>query len=114
MTKVAIDLNGNEVEVSEDTPVKTVDGVNYLHNQEDTKRLDEKETEWLAKKDERQKKTLRQEREPLLKEADIQIFKHEDKGVDASAWREYREALRNITDQPDLFNISFPVKPQII
>ena len=33
--KKAIDLNGNEVEVSIDTPVKTKNGVHYLLNDDD-------------------------------------------------------------------------------
>ena len=54
---------------------------------------------------------IRQAREPLLQEADIAIFKLEDAGSDTSAWRTYRQALRDVTAQSDLDNISWPTKP---
>jgi len=41
---------------------------------------------------------IRQLREPLLKEADIKINKAEDKGLSSLVLREYREALRNCTE----------------
>lgn len=34
-----------------------------------------------------------------------------DAPVDAAAWAEYRQALRNITMQPDPFNIVWPTTP---
>lgn len=34
-----------------------------------------------------------------------------DAPVDAAAWATYRQALRDITDQPDPFNIVWPTKP---
>jgi hypothetical protein len=42
--KKAIDLNGNEVEVSIDTPVKTKNGVHYLLSDADNLELEERET----------------------------------------------------------------------
>ena len=54
---------------------------------------------------------IRQAREPLLQEADIAIFKLEDAGSDTAAWRTYRQALRVVTAQSDLDNISWPTKP---
>ena len=54
---------------------------------------------------------IRQAREPLLQEADIAIFKLEDAGSDTAAWRTYRQALRDVTAQSDLDNISWPTKP---
>lgn len=41
---------------------------------------------------------IRNLREPLLKIADIEIFKLEDEGQDASSMRAYRKALRECTD----------------
>lgn len=37
-------------------------------------------------------------RQPLLAEADIMINKLEDQGQDTSAWRAYRQALRDVTE----------------
>tara|TARA_R100001460_G_scaffold3806_4_gene11151 strand:- start:691 stop:945 length:255 start_codon:yes stop_codon:yes gene_type:complete len=54
---------------------------------------------------------IRQAREPLLQEADIAIFKLEDAGSDTAAWRTCRQALRDVTAQSDLDNISWPTKP---
>ena len=40
---------------------------------------------------------FRAERDVLLKEADIEINKLDDLGKDSSAWRVYRQSLRNST-----------------
>lgn len=42
--------------------------------------------------------SIRQLREPLLKQADVDIFKLEDDGIDSSDMRSYRKALRKCTD----------------
>jgi len=60
--------------------------------------------------DERIKGSLRSRREPLLKEADFEINKKLDKNEDATSWRVYRQALRDITSG-DLNNPIFPTKP---
>ena len=65
---------------------------------------------YLLAIDEGQKQSLRREREPLLTEADWQIHKIEDAGGDASAWRTYRQKLREITDG-DIYNVTWPTKP---
>ena len=54
---------------------------------------------------------IRQRRWPLLEEADIEIYKLEDSGSNTAAWRTYRQALRDVTKQSDLDNISWPSKP---
>lgn len=36
-----------------------------------------------------------------------------DAPVDHAAWAAYRQALRDITEQPDPFNITWPVEPSI-
>ena len=69
------------------------------------------ETEWQNGEPERQKDAIRGFREPLLKEADIEIWKLEDSGGDTTAWRKYRQALRDMTDQDDLANPIYPTKP---
>ncbi len=62
-------------------------------------------------KPEKLKDGIRGEREALLEEADIEIFKLEDNGGDTSAWRKYRQELRDITKQADLENVIWPSKP---
>jgi len=61
--------------------------------------------------DEQQKENLRIDREPLLEEADWQIHKLEDAGGDASKWKTYRQALRDITKASDIYNVTWPTKP---
>ena len=53
----------------------------------------------------------RSDRVDLLEEADIEIYKLEDSGGDVSAWRTYRQALRDITKQSDPSNLTWPTKP---
>lgn len=80
-----------------------------------------------ADKDMRNKilEELRYNRSPLLAEADVEINKLEDASADSSAWRAYRQALRDVpaayikadgdpkvaTDSIDLDNFSWPEKP---
>lgn len=55
----------------------------------------------LAKKQKKAEEVLeiiRQLREPLLKDADVAIFKLEDDGKDSSKMRKYRKELRSCTD----------------
>jgi hypothetical protein len=47
----------------------------------------------------------------LFEEADIEIYKLEDSGANTSAWRNYRQALRDITKQSDPSNLTWPTKP---
>ncbi len=54
---------------------------------------------------------LRQNRTPLLEEADYKINTLVDNGEDATAWRKYRQELRDITNTSDLDNVTFPNKP---
>lgn len=55
---------------------------------------------------------VRMQRNNLLAESDWVIIKAQETGQSVSrAWLEYREALRNITLQPNLQNINWPVKP---
>ena len=71
----------------------------------------EQDTEYQTALDNKQKDVLRATREPLLTEADWQIHKIEDAGGDASAWRTYRQKLREITDASDIYNVTWPTKP---
>ena len=60
---------------------------------------------------EKYKTEIRITREPLFTEADIEINKLEDIGQDATAWRTYRQELRDMTEQSDLANPVYPTKP---
>ncbi len=70
-----------------------------------------KEKDWVDTKDDRQKENIRFEREPLLQEADYKINTLVDNNQDASAWRTYRQELRDITKASDLDNVTWPTKP---
>lgn len=58
---------------------------------------------------ERQWQAVRVERNALLLSSDWTQLA--DAPVDAAVWAEYRQALRDITDQPDPFNIVWPTEP---
>tara|TARA_R100000742_G_C4255966_1_gene73871 strand:+ start:434 stop:937 length:504 start_codon:yes stop_codon:yes gene_type:complete len=76
-----------------------------------TKTKSQQETELQTKLDTRKKESVRGEREPLLAEADWQIHKIEDADGDTSAWRTYRQQLRDITKASDIYNVTWPTKP---
>lgn len=90
---------------------KYVNGILVDLTQEDKAQIEKDAEDDLVKLPERQKAWIRNTREPLLKEADIEIFKLEDSGGDTSAWRTYRQQLRDMTDQSDLANPVYPNKP---
>ena len=54
---------------------------------------------------------IRQQRTPLLEEADHKIWTLEDKGSDASAWKAYRVKLRDMMAGIDVNNPTWPTKP---
>ena len=54
---------------------------------------------------------LRSLRFPLILEADHKINTLEDAGSNASAWKTYRQKLRDITKDDDLDNPTWPDKP---
>jgi len=71
------------------------------------------EVEYQNNLPEKYKTEIRIDREPLFQEADIEINKLEDAGQDASAWRTYRQELRDMTEQSDLVNPVYPTKPSL-
>ena len=75
------------------------------------KTKDQQDAEYQTELDNRQKDNLRGTREPLLAEADWQIHKIEDASGDASAWRTYRQQLRDITKASDIYDVTWPTKP---
>tara|TARA_R110000737_G_scaffold308598_1_gene316666 strand:- start:89 stop:307 length:219 start_codon:yes stop_codon:yes gene_type:complete len=55
---------------------------------------------------------IRLERERFLHEADIEILKLEDAGLDTSAWRTYRQVLRDITKNSTFAHlVQWPAHP---
>jgi hypothetical protein len=54
---------------------------------------------------------IRQQRAPLLREADWLVSRAEDQGVGVDEARTYRQALRDVTKQPDPENVIWPTKP---
>ena len=54
----------------------------------------------------------RAQRAVLLAKADFAVNRGEDSGTDTKAWRTYRQALRDLTDQPAFpVSITWPVAP---
>lgn len=60
--KKVIDLSGNEVEVSVDTPVKTKNGVHYLLNADDEKELKDREARFAKTLAERKANEYKEKR----------------------------------------------------
>jgi hypothetical protein len=54
---------------------------------------------------------IRAQRDALLAEADWRIQRAEDQGADATHLRAYRQALRDVTVQPDARNVTWPIRP---
>lgn len=55
---------------------------------------------------------VRNRRAALLSESDWVVTKAMDQGVPVPAdWQAYRQALRDVTNQTDPFNITWPIKP---
>lgn len=73
--------------------------------------INAREQNWTDTQDERLKQVLREQRQTLLEEADYKINTLVDNNQDASAWRTYRQQLRDITNASDLENVTFPSKP---
>ena len=107
-------------------PLKTIrqNGVvedangNWIENWEvvdlftgETKAADE--AAYLAQRSATQWTSVRATRDQRLKDTDWVTIRAADTGVAVSAeWAEYRQALRDITEQTDPFDITWPVKPE--
>ena len=90
---------------------KNVNGVRVEMSSEEISAREAEEKIFADEKPNRQKDALRSTRKPLLQEADYKINTLVDNGGDASAWRKYRQELRDITKAEDLDNVTFPTKP---
>jgi hypothetical protein len=56
---------------------------------------------------------IREQRDKLLAETDWMVIKAQESGTDVpEAWKQYRQALRDITLQTDPDNITWPQKPE--
>ena len=90
---------------------KNVDGVRIKLTEDEVKQREKDEQDFIDDIPERLKRRLRNKREDLLLEADYKINPSVDNNQDASAWRTYRQELRDITKASDLENVTFPTKP---
>jgi len=55
---------------------------------------------------------IRKQRDELLASSDWRVIKAMEQGVQLeSEWATYRQALRDITSQPEFPNVEFPVEP---
>jgi len=93
------------------TLYKQVNGVKVKLTDDEIAQKEKDEKEWDDERSERVIYKLRKKREPLLLEADYKINTLADNGSDVSAWRTYRQQLRDITKASDLDNVTFPTKP---
>lgn len=87
------------------TPHKIVDGVEAPLTEEDLAQM----AADAAAVPEQQWSVVRAERNAKLAASDWTQLP--DTPVDAAAWATYRQALRDITDQEDPFNILWPEQP---
>ena len=83
------------------------EAVNINANCYENGKLVKKDFTTPEQKAEQEQAQFRAERDVLLKEADIEINKLDDLGKDSSAWRVYRQALRDSTESWVL-----PTKPE--
>ena len=93
------------------TLYKNVDGVRIKMTSEEIAERQKDEQANIDNAPFFKKYELREKRKPLLEEADHKINTLVDNGGDATAWRKYRQDLRDITKAEDLDNVTFPTKP---
>lgn len=69
--------------------------------------------EQIAAATEQQWASVRDQRNRLLAESDWIVTKSLEAGEDVpTAWKDYRQALRDVTEQTDPFAIVWPTKPE--
>tara|TARA_R100000664_G_C2744693_1_gene132640 strand:- start:211 stop:495 length:285 start_codon:yes stop_codon:yes gene_type:complete len=88
---------------------KTVGSERIKLTNEEVAQYEKDSKEFAVSDTDRKKSKLRNKRKELLEEADWQINKKIDNNEDATSWRTYRQALRDITNSPD--NPTWPTKP---
>lgn len=94
--KTAIDNNGIETEVSNDTAVKTIDGVHYLLTPEDKAEIATKEVEWKAGETQRINDVAIANRKAAYKsESDSLFFKVQRGEILKDEWFNKIEEIKN-------------------
>ena len=88
---------------------KTVGSERIKLTDEEVAQYEKDSKEFAVSDTDRKKSKLRNKRKELLEEADWQINKKIVNNEDATSWRTYRQALRDITNSPD--NPTWPTKP---
>lgn len=94
-----------------ETIYKSVDGVKVPLSNEELAQLEIDKKRDIDNLPIFKLEALRNDRTLLLEEADYKINTLVDNGLDASAWRTYRQKLRDITKAEDLDNVTWPTKP---
>ena len=98
------------------TRFKMVNGEKFQFTTEEEKERDLEEKAWNDAAPERRMADLREQRNILLAETDWIVIKaRENNATVPSAWKTYRQELRDLTKQTPtddaLSNIKFPEKP---
>ena len=100
----------NEKKIIHDLATNKTTVVNYTDEEQDI--YDAKVTAWTNAAPAKRMVDLRKQRDALLAETDW--MGNQDYSI-TDAWKTYRQALRDITDQTpnadDLGNITWPTKP---
>ena len=91
-------------------PHKMVNGVKIELTDAEVAELAAREAEWIAGERDRLAAEMRKQRDQLLAESDwTQVA---DAPVDQVAWATYRQALRDVPQQPGFpDNVTWPDKP---
>lgn len=106
---VELDSKGNWVEKYEVVDMFA----EYTDNEGNVVTKASQEEAYLARRNEEQWKSIRQQRDSLLKDTDWLSIRAADTGVAMnSTWADYRQALRDISTQEDPFAIVWPSKPE--
>ena len=97
------------------TRYKMINGERIAYTAEEEKARDAREKAWADGQADRDLADLREQRNALLKETDwIVINSRESNANVPSAWKNYRQALRDITNTYQSMNddgFAFPTKP---
>lgn len=95
-----------------DKPFKIVNGEPVELTEDEIAELAAFQSEWEAGAIDRQWAVVRTERNAKLGACDwTQLADNPLNAADRETWADYRQALRDITQQTDPFNITWPVEP---
>ena len=97
------------------TRYKMINGERIAYTAEEEKARDAREKAWTDGQTDRDLADLREQRDALLKETDWIVIKSRESNANVpSAWKNYRQSLRDITDTYQSMNddgFAFPTKP---